>query len=171
MHFTRAPGTVLAAGSTKYNVVAAHLQVLSIVECHFLSLSLHESSNQAPAPTLQKKKTLDTSVHPHCHSSVIRIGTGELQMESEQDTAQEGWQSCAWWSRRVRGSREEKEGSRERGMMSLWVILLTGYHAVLIAVIGFPQEQERPGTPPGVFIGFYFKGQQLACALRIDWLF
>lgn len=70
---------------------------------------------------------------------------------------------------RVRGSREEKGGSRETGMMSLWVIISTGNHAGPIVVIGFPCEQERPGTPPGVFIEFNFKGQQLACGLRIGW--
>lgn len=71
---------------------------------------------------------------------------------------------------RAGGSREEKGVSRETGMMSLWVILLTGNHAAPVVVIGFPREQERPGTSPGVFIEFYPKGQQqqLACGLRIE---
>lgn len=136
--------------------------MLSIVERHFLSF-LQEFSKRGP----HFKKTLHASAHPCCRPSVIRIGVSEPQMESEQDTTQERWQSWERWSGRQQGG---KGGSRERGMMSLWVILLTGDHAALIVVIGFPWEQERPGTSAGVFIEFYFKGQQLACALRIDWL-
>lgn len=83
---------------------------------------------------------------------VIQIGTSVLQMESERDTTQEGWQSAEWWS-----VREWEEAGRG-GMMSLWVILLTGNHAVMIVANGFSWEQERART------WLWVKGQQLACA-------
>lgn len=61
----------------------------------------------------------------------------------------EGWQSQAWWS----GCKCKAGG----GTMSLWVILLTGNHAALIVVIGFPWKQRRLGTPKRNFIEFYLK--------------
>lgn len=69
---------------------------------------------------------------------------------------------------RIRGSREEKGGSREESMMSLWVILLTGNHAVLIVVIGFSWVQKKAGTSLGVFTESYFGGQQLSYGLWVD---
>lgn len=75
----------------------------------------------------------------------------------------ERWQSQDWWS----GCKCKAGG----GTMSLWVILLTGNHAALIVVIGFPWKQKRLGTPKRNFIEFYFKGRQLAGALKTDILF